>query len=144
VIELTPVLDKVCNTCGETKSIDDFYNGHGACKPCVRARTHNYYVKNADKKISYQQAYNKSDNGKAARQRQQVRQRKDHPERSRAYSAVQRALKTGRLIKKQCEICGNKDSHAHHEDYTKPLDVIWLCREHHQKHHGRSADKCFG
>jgi hypothetical protein len=45
-------------------------------------------------------------------------------------------IKIGILIKEQCKICGtNENVEAHHEDYTKPLDVIWLCRNHHREHH---------
>jgi hypothetical protein len=40
------------------------------------------------------------------------------------------------LIQGPCSICGEqKTIHAHHDDYTKPLDVIWLCRKHHQERH---------
>lgn len=50
-----------------------------------------------------------------------------------AYSKVACALKKGLLQKKPCEICGeNKIIHAHHEDYSKPLDVKWLCPLHHK------------
>jgi hypothetical protein len=44
-------------------------------------------------------------------------------------------LKRGKIIKNPC-FCGSWDVEAHHEDYNKPLEVIWLCREHHLKHHG--------
>jgi len=35
-----------------------------------------------------------------------------------------------------CEICGCEKSEAHHDDYSRPLDVRWLCRVHHLMHHG--------
>src|SRR5260370_14798419 len=45
---------------------------------------------------------------------------------------VRRALKAGKLIKQPCEVCGTTENiHAHHEDYSKPLDVRWLCASHH-------------
>ena len=48
-----------------------------------------------------------------------------------ATSKVYKALKSGKLTKKPCEICGNTNSQAHHRDYTKPLEVNWLCKLHH-------------
>jgi hypothetical protein len=44
-----------------------------------------------------------------------------------AYWKVQNAIKTGRLARQPCKECGAKKSQAHHEDYSKPLDVEWLC-----------------
>ena len=33
-------------------------------------------------------------------------------------------------------MCGTTTNiHAHHDDYSKPLDVRWLCNFHHGKHH---------
>lgn len=34
-----------------------------------------------------------------------------------------------------CEVCGDPNVHAHHEDYTKPLEVNWLCPLHHVERH---------
>lgn len=28
-----------------------------------------------------------------------------------------------------------KEAQAHHEDYTKPFDVVWLCTKHHAERH---------
>lgn len=44
-----------------------------------------------------------------------------------------KAVKSGKITKKDsCEVCGSRDQiEAHHEDYTKPFDVKWLCRAHH-------------
>ena len=62
---------------------------------------------------------------------------KVHPERPRSHHAVRRAVKTGRLTRpERCERCGKTGKlHAHHEDYTKPLDVIWVCPTCHKAIH---------
>jgi len=45
-------------------------------------------------------------------------------------------IKLGKLVKENCKICGTGENvEAHHEDYTKPLDVKWLCRTHHRELH---------
>jgi hypothetical protein len=41
------------------------------------------------------------------------------------------AIKAGKLKKQPCEKCGNTRVEGHHSDYSKPLDVQWLCRDHH-------------
>lgn len=56
---------------------------------------------------------------------------------SAAHALVAQALKDGRLARKPCEICGDANSVAHHEDYSKPLEVVWVCRKHHMAAHGR-------
>jgi len=55
----------------------------------------------------------------------------------RAHWAVKRAKRKGSLAPMPCEVCGSMRAEAHHDDYSKPLDVIWLCRLHHQTHHAR-------
>lgn len=51
-----------------------------------------------------------------------------------AHSAVHSAKAKGELVKEPCEICGSKVRvEAHHEDYSKPLDVRWLCNNHHRQ-----------
>jgi len=47
---------------------------------------------------------------------------------------TQRAIASGRLIKQPC-FCGNQKAQAHHGDYSKPLDVRWLCLKHHIEWH---------
>ncbi len=48
---------------------------------------------------------------------------------------VFQAIKYGRLEKTDCVVCGSFPSEGHHEDYHKALDVIWVCRPHHDLIH---------
>jgi ribosomal protein S27AE len=54
-----------------------------------------------------------------------------HPERRKAHRVVFVAVRNGSLKKEPCEVCGSTTVQAHHEDYSKPLEVMWLCRIHH-------------
>ncbi len=50
---------------------------------------------------------------------------------------VRKARNAARQLPRQgCEICG-EGAHAHHEDYSKPLEVVWLCPRHHGERHQR-------
>ncbi len=60
---------------------------------------------------------------------------KGHPQQVRANDAVQRALKKGVLVRERCEKCGASPAQAHHDDYSKPLDVRWLCPLDHCQYH---------
>jgi hypothetical protein len=60
------------------------------------------------------------------------------PERKRARKQCAYAIKTGKLIRQPCEQCGKPKSEAHHDDYSKPLDVRWLCRPCHGAVHRKS------
>ncbi len=54
---------------------------------------------------------------------------------NKCYNIVRLAKKKNKIIKQSCEICGNKDGQAHHDDYRKPLELRWLCRSHHALFH---------
>lgn len=58
-----------------------------------------------------------------------------YPERFKAHWQVRYAIKMGRLTKQPCVVCGNTLVVAHHDDYSKPLEVIWYCRSHHREAH---------
>jgi len=49
--------------------------------------------------------------------------------------AVWKAVRDGALVPGPCERCGKPNGHAHHEDYSKPLDVVWLCHRCHMRRH---------
>lgn len=75
--------------------------------------------------------------------RASIRHDKRYPERARARDLVQRAMRKGTLKRLPCEICGVEHGaqlpdgrtakvEGHHDDYSKPLDVRWLCTDHHK------------
>ena len=69
--------------------------------------------------------------------------RKKYPEKRNAHEIVQRAVKSGKLIKpKHCDKC-HKEANlsGHHEDYSKPLLVLWLCNSCHKLIHISKLDK---
>lgn len=53
----------------------------------------------------------------------------------KAHKKVEVALRNGSLTKMPCEMCFNEKSEAHHHNYHKPLDIMWLCRKCHRKEH---------
>jgi len=57
----------------------------------------------------------------------------------KAHDKIKYAIKKGNLkAPKYCEHCGLIEKlQAHHSDYSKPLDVIWLCVLCHNKEHIR-------
>lgn len=66
--------------------------------------------------------------------------RAEHIERVLAHDLVYRTIRRGKFAKKPCEKCGAERAEAHHEDYSKPLSVRWLCRAHHiEEHHAARA-----
>jgi hypothetical protein len=66
---------------------------------------------------------------------------------TRAIGAVGTAIKAGRAVRSEaCEMCGITEAelanvyarsklHGHHEDYARPLSVIWLCTTCHRSFH---------
>jgi hypothetical protein len=67
--------------------------------------------------------------------RVQKRWNNTHREARRAHALVSKALREGTLKRGQCEQCGSFRVEAHHDDYSQPLIVRWLCRGDHQRHH---------
>lgn len=58
-----------------------------------------------------------------------------------ARRAVREALKRGTLSRGPCRDCGALNVEGHHPDYSKPLEVIWLCRIHHRAEHAKAEGR---
>lgn len=61
--------------------------------------------------------------------------RKRNPKSYLAHLLVRNVLRIGVLERQPCVVCGALKVDAHHEDYDKPYDVVWLCRKHHRALH---------
>lgn len=61
---------------------------------------------------------------------------------TRAYT--KEYIRRGYIKKQPCLVCGNKNSEAHHENYDKPLEIIWLCRAHHLELHNKKHNATKG
>ncbi len=125
------ITDKRCCGCSELKPVDSFYQVKGRyrslCKLCfseaVTARRNAVPIE--VKRESYRT--------------KTAKWRRENPVKAQiladAHNAVNSAIRSGSLTRRPCDICGSAASDAHHDDYSKPLDVRWLCHLHHMRHH---------
>lgn len=148
---------KACFKCKEKKPLKDFYkhpqmaDGHlNKCKTCARIDTKTNVAKNPE---HYREYYRRrAMTPKAVAQRRKYA--KEHPDVIKAIkkrwvinnpvkiSAIKKRLNASRHNnehkKQPCQVCGTtKWIHGHHPDYSKPLEVIWLCAKHHKEEHAR-------
>jgi hypothetical protein len=137
---------KTCFKCGTSKPLGEFYthaqmaDGHlNKCKECNKADVRKNYRARRLVYAAYYQARERTERRKEQRRRHQEKRRIEHPEKYAARTAVGNAIRDGKLIRKPCEACGELKTQAHHDDYSKPLDVRWLCFKHHRQHHGQEV-----
>lgn len=140
-----------CKKCGKVKSLDEFYESNfSTCKECVRsavkanrAAKADYY-KAFDKiraklphRVEGRKKYSLTPRGKEVHLKANKKFRQKNPEKYAAHEAVTIAVASGKLVKPDtCSSCGNfARVQGHHEDYSKPLDVVWLCSTCHAKRH---------
>lgn len=145
---------KMCFKCGVDKALTEFYrhpqmaDGHlNKCKECNKRDVR----ENRAKRVDYYRAYDKkrfqddprvrdrhlryaaTPEGKKALQRAKAFWQKRNPEKRAAHVILGNAVKSGKIKKpRKCSKCGlvpdkKRHIHAHHHDYTKPLDVEWIC-----------------
>ncbi len=92
---------------------------------------------NPESKNSYSREYYSRPGPRAERAAYQRRRYRNEAERQKfdARQQAKDAIRRGDLIPQPCEECGVAKVDAHHDDYSKPLVVRWLCRKHHSEHH---------
>jgi translation elongation factor EF-G len=130
-------------------------DGHlGKCKDCTKKDT----IENRLAKIEYYRQYDrarasqphrvaaraeyaKSDAGRrkmaAGRRAWEAR----NPDKKRATTAIQNAVRDGKIKKEPCFVCGAEKTDAHHASYDLPLHVTWLCEKHHAELHKEHRER---
>jgi hypothetical protein len=140
--EYSMIRSKECFKCKAVRPLEEFYkhpkmpDGHvNKCKECNK----NDVTANRNKNIEKVRAYDR-ERGKIPERIKATTEitrlwRADDKRRITAHNAVARAIKKGDLVRSPCIRCGEEKSVAHHEDYDKPLEVMWLCQPCHKQRH---------
>jgi len=131
----------VCIECASAKGDAEFYrhpqasNGlMGVCKDCHKSRMRIRARINPAVQ-EYDRARAKTPERRAKARAITVKWRAENPQGEKAHRAVSYAVSSGKLKKLPCEFCGSERVHAHHRDYSKPLEVVWLCAKCHHRLH---------
>jgi hypothetical protein len=139
------------------------------CKECVKSRVNHHRSENIDRireydrqrgnlphRVNARKAYQQTSGAKQAmrnaRKRYEERypdrireshnkSKANHPEKYAARTTLWSHVLTGRIIRpSSCSDCGVVCTpHGHHEDYSKPLDVVWVCVSCHVARHKRQV-----
>ncbi len=99
-----------------------------------------YREKNRKKIREYNKEYNKiwrKNNG----YHNEYKWIKNNKTKVNAEKILEYAITKGKIERKPCAICGEKKTHAHHPNYSKPLEVIFLCPVHHKEIHKAQSKK---
>jgi len=130
---------KLCKKCNQEKSTSEFLKRNDTigglrswCKSCENERNAQYRVKHGEKFKEYQKKYRKTLLGKEAK----TRHINKYPEKAIAVRVLNHALDRNKITRHTCEVCGCAwGIQGHHWNYSLPLDVTWLCPEHHRVLH---------
>lgn len=133
--------EKMCLRCEVVKPLDDFIrdsrvsSGIGSqCKKCKSEIDRDFYERNKARKLKtvsarYKRVKN-TEQYKNYQRAKQNRHRAKYPDKTKARTLAN--LYKNKIRKSSCENCGAVEHlNMHHIDYSKPLDVITLCRDCH-------------
>ena len=104
------------------------------CKECTQAYSKAFRAANQEKLREYEAKRGRTPERKAWVKAAFKKVIQRVPGKVAARHAVNNAIRDGRLVPQPCFVCGKK-AEAHHADYSRPLDVTWLCFEHHRQLH---------
>ena len=133
---------KLCKACNPPryKPLSDFYvnksskDGHQSnCKECEKAKYRKYYAENPKRRKVYIQKWSEQ-NPDRLLQHSATKRKKDLIQ-IKARKILNNEIRSGRIQRLPCEVCGDLKSQAHHHDYSKPLEVTFLCQLHHIEAH---------
>lgn len=135
---------KACFKCEVEKPIFEFYkhpkmnDGHlGKCKSCTKKDSLKNRIKNIDKVRAY-------DRKRGSRQTREYHQlyKARFPAKYKAKTMINNFIRDGKIKRGEfCQVCGSDwKIEGHHCDYSKPLDVMWLCSPCHKQWHANNGE----
>lgn len=149
---------KTCKKCLKELPLSLFYK-HKAmkdgllsfCIECVKSRVKAHRDVNLEQIKRYDRLRGKTEKRKLRNREYAKKHVKEHAKRiyewrkrnlmkARAHCKVARAIRKGILNKQCCEVCSNENVEAHHPNYNEPLNVVWLCKQHHAELHRKYND----
>jgi ribosomal protein S27AE len=153
---------KRCFKCDQDKPLSEFYkhkmmaDGHlNKCKECTKKDTKENKEKNKDYYLEYDRqranlphraearlAYQQTPEGKEACRKAKEKWRDSNLVKRAAQVMVGNAIRAGKITKStECSECGATGRiHGHHDDYTQPMVVRWLCSKCHTAWHKENGE----
>lgn len=137
-------MSKKCIRCDQVLPLGRFYkhprmgDGHlNKCIECTKMDMKAHRIMNPGQYRQYEAVRSIRPERIKANMKHIQEWRSKNPERYKAQNAVNNALRDGRLKRASaCQVCGAIfELHAHHADYSKPLDVLWVCPKCHRDLH---------
>lgn len=135
---------KTCFKCDEEKPLRGFYrhpqmaDGHlNKCKECTKrdVRRHRRNPKYRDRVLAYDRERGSGQDPEYGKE-----MRAKYPRAAVARYTLGNAVRDGKVVRPAlCESCNDpgRRIEAHHDDYSKPLDVRWLCSACHKQWHAK-------
>jgi hypothetical protein len=125
----------MCNKCDQDLPDSAFYSGLGSrCKECHKSRIR--FLRANNPEWQERDRIRNSVRDKTTEIKSRKMGYKDRrPLAYRAHTLLNTAVKAGKIFRGSCLFCGSDKVHGHHRDYSKPLEVIWLCAKCHFRLH---------
>ncbi len=136
-------MQKKCFKCDQVKPLEEFYkhskmaDGHlNKCKECAKSDVRKHRFENDSVRAYDRARYHNDPDRMMHIFENSIKWFNNNPEAKKAHDALNNAVRDKRIIKQPCSVCGSTYRiHGHHAEYSKPLEVKWLCAKHHQRLH---------
>ena len=144
------ILKMKCRICSEERDTEFYKSNKSYCKSCLVKKATVWKKQNPDKvkEINhrgregqseyYRKWYKMGGRNRAENYNQIILLwQKNHPKECKVHYEVKKAIRKGELAKPlNCILCGKKGKiNAHHDDYNKPFEILWVCSSCHKKIH---------